>query len=86
MVGTMTPMLTTIAFVVVGAVVGGFMARRLPMNKARVFCAVGALIAAIGMVARAGGQDSVRLYLGSAIAVIMGSFMLIALLYRRRTT
>jgi hypothetical protein len=56
------------------------------MNKARVFCAVGALIAAIGMVARAGGQDPVRLYLGSAIAVIMGSFMLIALLYRRRTT
>jgi hypothetical protein len=83
MVGTMTPTLTVLASIVFAAVVGGFLARRFPMNKARAFCAVGALIPAIGIVAR--NQDPVRFYLGLGIALAMSSFMLISLLKRLRT-
>ena len=77
-------MLTVLAMIVVGATVGGFMARRLPMNKVRVFCAVAAFLGAVGIVAR--NPDPVRLYLALGIAVTMSSFMLIALLNRLRTT
>jgi peptidoglycan/LPS O-acetylase OafA/YrhL len=84
MVATMTPMLTVLASIAFGAVVGGFLARRFPMNKVRVFCAVGALIPAISIVAK--NQDPVHFYLGLGIAVTMSSFMLIALLHRLRTT
>ncbi len=84
MVGTMTPLLTILALVAFGAVVGGFLARRLPMDKVRVFCAVAAFVGAVGIVAR--NPDPVRFYLALGIAVTMSSFMLIALLNRLRTT
>jgi hypothetical protein len=79
----MTPLLTVLASVVFGAAVGGFLARRFPMNKVRVFCAVAAFVGAISIVAR--NQDPVRFYLGLGIAVAMSSFMLIAVLHRLRT-
>ena len=75
-------MLTVLASVAFGAVVGGSLARRFPMNKVRVFCAVAAFVGAISIVAR--NQDPVHFYLGLGIAVTMSSFMLIALLNRLR--
>jgi hypothetical protein len=71
-----------IAFVMVGMVSGRLLMRRFPtVTKAQVFCATVAWIGGVLIAGRPGGSQFWH-YTGLTIAVVMGSFLLFALLRR----
>lgn len=79
----MKPVLTVLAFIALGTVVGGWLARRFPLNTARTFCAVAAMMGSIGIVATT--PNGMKAWLAMALAVVLGSDLLITLIRRLRT-
>ena len=68
--------ISVLLLIALGAGVGGFLARRLRMDKVRVLCAVAAIVGAIGIVARSSG--TVQGWIGLGIAVTLLSTLLIS--------
>ena len=82
----MSPTVLVIAFVIVGLVFGRLLMRRFPaVTKAHVFCATAAWIGGVLIAGRPGGSQFWH-YTGLTIAVVMGSFLLLALLRRWNAT
>lgn len=77
----MNPALTVVLLIALGSVVGGWLARRLPLNKSRAFCAVAALAGAIGVAATT--PHRMTAWVAMALAVVVGSGLLITLVRRR---
>jgi hypothetical protein len=78
----MNPTVLTIALIVLGLVSGRLLMRRFPtVSKAQVFSATVAWVGGILITARPGGSPFWH-YTGLMIAIITGSFLMLALLRR----
>ena len=78
----MNPTVLTIALIVLGLVSGRWLMRRFPVvRKAQVFSATIAWFGGILITARPGGSQFWH-YTGLVIAIVMGSFLMLALLRR----
>jgi hypothetical protein len=78
----MNPWLTVLILIAFGWGIGGWLARRFPLTKVTAFGAGAAMIGGMSMAAIGAARDSPTTYLGMAVAVIMGSDLLITLLRR----
>jgi hypothetical protein len=81
----MNPWLIVLILIALGWGIGGWLARRFPLTKVTAFGAGAAMIGGISMAVVAATRDSPITYLGMAVAVIMGSDLLISLLRRWQT-
>ena len=82
----MNPTVLVIALIIVGMVSGRLLMRRFPsVSKAQVFCATVAWIGGVLIAGRPGGSQFWE-YTGLTIAVVMGSFLMFALLRRWNAT
>ena len=79
----MNPTLTVLVLITLGTVVGGWLARRFPLNKARTFCAVAALAGSFGIMATT--PNTAKAWLAMALAVVLSSDLLITLVRRWQT-
>jgi hypothetical protein len=78
----MNPTVLVIALMIVGAVTGKLLLRRYPkVSREQVFCATAAWIGGV-LVAGRPGESDLWHYTGLTIAVIMGSFLLMAFMRR----
>ena len=81
----MNPTVFVLVFIIVGMVSGRLLMRRFPtVSKAQVFCATAAWVGGVLIAGRPGGSQFWH-YTGLTIAVVMGSFLLFALLRRWNT-
>ena len=79
-------MLVTLALTVVGAVVGSLLARRYPtVSRQQMFAAVAAIVGSVLIMGRPGGNDSVWYCISAAIAISMGTFLIMTWLRPRNT-
>jgi hypothetical protein len=76
----MNPALTVLVLITLGTVVGGWLARRFPLNKTRTFCAVMTL--AGSFVIMATSPNTAKAWLAMALAVVLSSDLLISLVRR----
>lgn len=78
-------MLGTLAFTVVGAVVGSLLARRYPnVSRQQIFAAVAAIVGSVLIMGRPGGNDTAWYYVSATIAVSIGTFLIMTWLRPRR--
>ena len=81
----MNPTVLVITLILVGFIGGKLLMRRIPqVSKKHVFCAVAAWVAAVSTVAREARAPMTGpwYYTSLVIAVVMGTFLLMALLRR----
>jgi hypothetical protein len=79
----MNPTLSVLLLVALGAVVGGWLARRYPFDKPpRAFYAIAAVVGGSIWAGIQASRDSSLMYVGLAVAVILGSAVAIARLRR----
>ena len=76
----MSSWLTVLMFIALGTFVGGWLARRFPLDRVRTFCA---LMAAYGSIMIAAtNPNTTKGWLAMALAVVVSSDLLISLLRR----
>jgi predicted membrane protein len=79
-------MFGTLAFTIVGAVVGSLLARRYPtLSRQQIFAAVAAIVGSVLIMARPGGDDTAWYYVSFAISVSMVTFLILVFLRRLDT-
>ena len=80
MLAGVTPMLIVLTLIVLGTLVGGWLARRFPLDKARACCAVVAFLGSVGIIAS--NPNTAKAWLAMALAVVVSSDLLISLVRR----
>jgi fucose permease len=79
----MSSWLTVLTLITLGTVVGGWLARRFPLDKALTLCALVATVGFIRMAAT--NPNTTKAWLALALAVVLGSDLLITLVRRWQT-
>ena len=76
----MSSWLIVLTLIALGTFVGGWLARRFPLDRVRTFCAVMATYGSIMMAAT--NPNTTKGWLALALAVVVGSDLLISLIRR----
>jgi hypothetical protein len=76
----MSSWLTVLMFIALGTFVGGWLARRFPLDRVRTFCALMATYGSIMIAAT--NPNTIKGWLAMALAVVVSSDLLISLLRR----